>query len=102
MGYILPITPYQSMQYANIQRAGLPESYGQIVAVEQVRKQTRSERNRARNMDRIFEENEKEMEHEHKREVLPFPPMKPVFIKKPEEKTIAEITGKGQLVSTYV
>ncbi|RXH53572.1 hypothetical protein D6T70_00765 [Kurthia gibsonii] len=95
MGYILPITPYQSIQYANIQRASLSEPYGQIMAVEIVRKQTRSEKSRERTMDRIFEETEREQD------VLPFPPMKPVLIKKPEEKTIAEITGKGYIVSTY-
>lgn len=95
MGYILPITPYQSIQYANIQRASLSEPYGQIMAVEIVRKQTRSEKSRERTMDRIFEETEREQD------VLTFPPMKPVLIKKPEEKTIAEITGKGYIVSTY-
>lgn len=99
MGYILPITPYQSIQYANIQRASLSEPYGQIMAVEIVRKQTRSEKSRERTMARIFEETERETEREH--DVLPFPPMKPVLIKKPEEKTIAEITGKGYIVSTY-
>lgn len=99
MGYILPITPYQSMQYANIQRAGMSEGYGQIVAVEIVRKQTRSEKSRERNMDRIFEEAEREPRRE--RDTLPLPYMKPVRIKKPDEKTIAEVTGKGQLVSTY-
>lgn len=50
-------------------------------------------------MARIFEETERETEREH--DVLPFPPMKPVLIKKTEGKTIAEITGKGHIVSTY-
>lgn len=94
MGYILPITLYQSMQYANIQLAK-SQRYSYIGEVEHARAKSRFEKELARRMERM----ESKMKYES---VLGLPTAQPIIIKEPEVKTIAEVTGKGNLVNSYV
>lgn len=97
MGYILPINSYQSMQYASIQTMG-NYNYSFIEKIQRAKKQTRFEKALDRHLERATSEQDK-IENINKMH-LPF--AVPIIIRKPEGKSIAEITGKGNIVNTYV
>lgn len=94
MGYILPITPYQSMQYANMQLAQ-SQRYSYIGITERARAKSHFEKELARRIEL--------MEHKKsKHSALLLPQAKPIIINKPQAKEIAEVTGKGNIVNSYV
>ncbi|GEK34298.1 hypothetical protein [Kurthia sibirica] len=97
MGYILPITPYQSMQYAAIQQMGT-YNYSHIEHLQRVKKQSHFEKELERHLDRATSEQQK-IERMNQ---LHLPYSMPIIIQPPKEKSIAEITGKGNIVNTYV
>lgn len=94
MGYILPITPYQSMQYANIQLAKSTR-YSYVANLSKAKAKSRFENELSRRLEL--------MEYKEKyRSLLGLPYLKKVEISQPQAKKIAEVTGKGNLVNSYV
>lgn len=86
MGYILPITNYQLMQYANVERAG-PRHYAYVAGVEKARSHSRFEKELERYYDRT------EIKKENK---LPLPR---AYVTAP---LLGKEMQKGRHMNTYV
>lgn len=106
MGYILPITPFQSMQYANIQRIS-SEHYANVAALQKISDQSQFGKGLSRRLERYSELEKAQDNDRHskknallastgKRKQSPvFSSLNAVKNQAQLSKEIAEITGKG-------
>lgn len=94
MGYILPIPPYQSMQYAMMDLTKA-ERYSYVAAVASTRDKSKFEQELAKRMALM----ESTACYQAR---LGLPPPKYLRINEVELKTAAEVTGKGMMVNSYV
>lgn len=107
MGYILPILPLQSMQYANIQRIS-SEHYSNVAALQRMGAQTNFEKQLSRKLERYneLEKSKKDRRKSHSKMVHADAGqiMQPHSVSNPNVaqnnaqlmKEIAQVTGKGR------